>query len=145
MIRVLPGWATKPVGKGPPALHQPGYTVSVKRGGKVADVVCEGEPEPYAALLAFVRGLIWQEHLLYRLEWVPAAMIDARRELDGYVRAELGGPYGKPPFAIDYARYVPWATRLVRDPFNKPDEDVAAAVRFVGMLRLESEREAVAE
>src|SRR5262249_36624571 len=34
----------------------------------------------------------------------------------------------------------PWATRLVRKPFEQQADDVRTAVRLVGLLKLESER-----
>src|SRR5262249_53826422 len=78
-------------------------------------------------------------------EWVPGAQIEGRRELDGLVAAELGEPFAKSLLAIDLTRYVPWATRMVRKPFGESADDVRAAVRLVGLLRLESAREDLAD
>src|SRR5262249_26790301 len=41
----------------------------------------------------------------------------------------------------DPTRFTSWATRLVRMPFEQPTDDVRTAVRLVGFLKLESERE----
>jgi RNA polymerase sigma factor (sigma-70 family) len=126
-------------------LHHPEYTLTLKRSGKTTELVVKGESEPYAKLLHFFQSVAAQEYLVYRLEWVPAAMTEARFELDALVAAELGEPFALSPLAIDLSRYVPWATRLVREPFDKPADDVRTAVRLVGLLKLESEREYLAD
>jgi hypothetical protein len=115
-------------------LHQDEYELTLK-----------GKSEPYEKLLHFFRSVAEQEYLIYRLEWVPAAMTEGRRALDNLVAAELGEPFAKSLYAIDLKRFVPWATRLVRKPFGKSADDVRAAVRLVGLLRLESEREYLAD
>ena len=122
-------------------LHQDEYKLALKRGGKTIDRTMLGELEPYTKLLHYFRSVAAQEYLLYRLEHVPAAQVEARRELDNLVAAELGEPFAKSPLDIDLARYSPWATRLVRRPFEQSTDDVRAAVRLVGLLKLESERE----
>ena len=86
-----------------------------------------------------------QEYLEYRLEWAPPAQSHARVELDALVAAELREPFAKPLLAIDLNRYVPWATRLVRKPFGESADDVRSAVRLIGLLKLESEREYLAD
>jgi hypothetical protein len=128
-----------------PQLHHDRCEITLKRGGKPTRLVLAGESEPYAKLLTFFRSVAAQEYLTYRLGWVPAAMTEARRELDNRIGAELGEPVGKPPLAIDLTRYAPWATRIVRNPFGKSADEVRTAVRLVGLLRLESEREYLAD
>src|SRR5262249_47328291 len=113
--------------------------------GKTTNLTIKGVSEPYKKLLHFFRSLAAQEYLVYRLEWVPGAHAWARVELDALVAAELGAPSAKSPLAIDLARFVPWATRLVRRPFGESTDDVGSAVRLVGLLRLESEREHLAD
>jgi RNA polymerase sigma factor (sigma-70 family) len=126
-------------------LHQNEYELTVKRDGKTTELTIKGESKPYEKLLIFFRSVAEQEYLVYRLEWVPAAMIEGRRDLDNRVAAELNEPFAKPLLAIDLNRYVPWARRLVREPFGKSADDVRTAVRLVGLLRLESEREYLAD
>jgi hypothetical protein len=137
-------WLGKAAPKHPAALHWWEYTLTLKRDGKEVTVLCKDEQEPYKDLLTYLRGVSWQEFQLYRLESVSSARLDARRELDGYVRAELGERSVKSPDELDYGRYVAWATGLVRKPAGKPAEEVATAVRVVGLLKLESEREPLA-
>jgi hypothetical protein len=122
-------------------LHQDEYELALKRNGKTTDLTIKGQSEPYARLLHFFRSIAAQEYIIYRLERVPTAYVEARREVDALVAAELGEPFAKSPLAIDLTRYVPWATRLVRKPFGESADDVRAAVRLIGLLRLESERE----
>jgi RNA polymerase sigma factor (sigma-70 family) len=138
------GWLAK-APEERPQLHHDRFEITLRRGGKPARLVLEGESEPYAKLLTFFRSVAAQEDLIYRLEWVPAAMTEARRELDNLVAAELGEPFARPPLAIDLTRYAPWATRQVRNPFGKSADDVRTAVRLVGLLKLESEREHLAD
>ncbi|HJZ58573.1 MAG TPA: sigma-70 family RNA polymerase sigma factor [Gemmataceae bacterium] len=137
-------WLTKDA-KAVMQLHQDEYELALKRDGKTTDLTIKGESQPYGKLLHFFRSVAAQEYILYRLEWVPAAQVEARRELDNLVAAELGEPFAKSPLAIDMTRYAPWATRLVRKPFGESADDVRAAVRLVGLLRLESEREHLGE
>jgi hypothetical protein len=125
--------------------HPVTYEIALKRDGKTTEVSVKGEPNAYEALLHFFRSIARQEHLLHRLESVPAAMIEARRELDNLVGAELGEPYARSPFEIDLTRYTPWATRLVRKPLKQSTDDVRTAVRLVGLLKLEAERERLAD
>jgi RNA polymerase sigma factor (sigma-70 family) len=138
------GWLTKGA-KAVPQLHQDEYELAVKRGGKTTDLTIRGESGPYGKLLHFFRSVAAQEYVLYRLERVPAAQVEARRELDNLVAAELGEPFAKSPLAVDLTRYAPWARRLVRAPFGESADDVRAAVRLVGLLRLETEREHLAD
>lgn len=126
-------------------LHQSEYDLALKRDGKTVSLTIKGESEAYAKLLHFFRSVAAQEYILYRLEWVPAAQVEGRRELDDLVAAELGEPFAKPPLTIDLARFTPWATRLVRNPFEQPTDDVRTAVRLAGWLKLESEREYLAD
>jgi RNA polymerase sigma factor (sigma-70 family) len=126
-------------------LHQNEYELAIKRDGKTTDLTIKGESKAYEKLLLFFRSIAEQEYLIYRLEWVPAAMTEGRRDLDNLVAAELGEPVAKPFLTIDLNRYIPWARRQVRNPFEKPADDVRTAVRLVGLLRLESEREYLAD
>jgi hypothetical protein len=126
-------------------LHQNRYEIALKRNGKITKVSVEGESETYGKLLHFFESVAAQEYLIYRLEWVPTAMAEARVELDAMIAAELGEPFAKSFLAIDLARYTPWATRLIRNPFDKQTDDVRTAVRLVGLLKLESEREYLAD
>lgn len=126
-------------------LHQSEYELALKRDAKTTNLTIKGESEAYAKLLHFFRSVAAQEYILYRLDWVPAAQVEGRRELDDLVAAELGEPFAKSPFAIDLSRFTAWATRLVRKPFEQPTDDVRTAVRLVGWLKLESEREHLAD
>jgi hypothetical protein len=128
-----------------PQLHHDRCEITLKREGKPTRLVLAGESEPYAKLLTFFRSVAAQEDLIYRLEWVPAAMTEARRELDNLIAAELGEPFGKPLLAINLTRFTPWATRQVRQPFDKSADEVRTAVRLVGLLKLELEREYLAD
>jgi hypothetical protein len=65
--------------------------------------------------------------------------------MDGLVAAELGEPFAKSPYSIDLTRYAPWASQLVRSPFDEQADDVRTAVRLVGLLKRESERESLAD
>src|SRR5262249_5956845 len=134
-------WLGKEAPKDPPALLWSEYTLTLKRDGKTVTVLCKDEQEPYKALLTYLRGVSLQEFLLYQMESVPEAAPRARQMLDGYVRAELSERYARPVDEIDYARYAAWATGIVRKPAGNPDEEVMTAIRVVGLLRLESERE----
>ncbi len=137
-------WLGKAVEKEPLKLHQPNYALTLRRAGKEYRVACEGEPAPYTDLLKLARGLASQEFLAYRLEDVPNHAAYARYVLDTYARAELGGPYGKPLDHFDYARFGGWAKGVVRAAAARPPDDLAAAARLLGLLRLASEREALA-
>ncbi|MBN9118514.1 MAG: sigma-70 family RNA polymerase sigma factor [Planctomycetes bacterium] len=135
-------WLATPVEKGPPALHAPDYTLTLKRRGPTA-VSFAGEPKAYKELLHLFNSLAVQEDLLCRLE-SPAERSAARVELDAMVAAELREPFAPSIYAIDLNRYVPWAAELVRRPGDGQPDDVRTAVRLVGLLKLESEREALA-
>jgi hypothetical protein len=128
-----------------PQLHHERCEITLEREGKPTRLVLAGESEPYAKLLTFFRSIAAQEYLIYRLEWVPAAKTEARQELGNLIAAELGEPFGKPLLAIDLTRYTPWATRHVRNPFDKSADEVRTAARLVGLLKLESEREYLAD
>jgi hypothetical protein len=93
----------------------------------------------------FFQSVAAQEYITYRLEWVPAAQVEGRRELDNLVAAELGEPFARPPLTIDLTRFAPRATRLVRRPFGESTDDVRTAIRLIGLLRLESERAHLAD
>jgi RNA polymerase sigma factor (sigma-70 family) len=121
-------------------LHQEEYELTLKRGGKTTDLAFKGQSQPYAKLLHFFRSVAAQEYIIYRLDWVPSAHAEGRHELDNLVVTELGEQSAKPLLDIDLARFVPWATRYVRNPFGEPTDDVRTAVRLVGLLKLESER-----
>ncbi|VTR93817.1 sigma-70 family rna polymerase sigma factor : RNA polymerase sigma factor, sigma-70 family OS=Singulisphaera acidiphila (strain ATCC BAA-1392 / DSM 18658 / VKM B-2454 / MOB10) GN=Sinac_5383 PE=4 SV=1: Sigma70_r2: Sigma70_r4_2: HEAT_2: T2SG [Gemmata massiliana] len=110
----------------------------VKRTLKIA-----GESEVYPKVLHFFDSIAHQEHLLYRLEWVPETMADARRDLDNIIGGELGELIGRSQYVIDLTRFTPWAKRTVRNSFNKQVDEVRVAVRLIGLLKLESEREHV--
>jgi RNA polymerase sigma factor (sigma-70 family) len=138
------GWLQKAANE-KPQLHHDRCEITLKRQGKPTRLVLTGESEPYAKLVTFFRSVAAQEDLIYRLEWVPAAMAQARWDLDNLIAAELGEPFAKPLLAIDLARYIPWATRNVRNPFGKSADDVRTAVRLVGLLKLESERDYLAD
>jgi hypothetical protein len=135
------GWVTAAPAKEPLQFHQTKYALALRRAGANAEQAFEGEPQPYKDLLAFVRALTLQEFISYRLDEVPEHAVYARRALESDVRAELGDPPGLPPSRLDFARFGGWASRVVRAPDNRPAEDVAAAARLVGLLRLGSERE----
>jgi hypothetical protein len=145
-------WLGKPPAKGPPALHASGYAVTLRRNKETVardgwyDPPRAGRvPEPYQAVVAFAHALARQEALAARLESGPAAdRAAARYLLDTYVRAELGEPQGKPGYEFDFARFAPWAVALVRKPADHPADDVAAAVRLVGLLKPEDERDGLA-
>lgn len=134
-------WLAAAPAQEPLQLHQPKYKLTVHRGGKVTAREFEGEPRPYKELLTLARGLASQEFLAYQLEDVPGRSADARARLDSYVRAELGGAYGKPVDAFAYGRFGGWASRVVRAPASRPADDVATAARLVGLVRLASERD----
>jgi hypothetical protein len=139
-------WLGKAAPKHADRLHANEYTLTLKRDGKAVIVLCKGDQEPYKALLILLRDLFKQEFLLYLMESVPERGPTTRQLLDSYVRAELGERSAtKPIEELDYARYAGWATGLVRKPAGKPAEEVATAVRVVGLLRLESERKHLAE
>ncbi len=122
------------------------YTLTVKRKGQVRTIVIEGEKaEPYKSLVSFFRGVALQENLLYRLERVPEKVTETCRQIDEYVRAERGEPYGKPPFEIDLRRYRPMFSYYLRYPFDRPTEEVAPAVRLLGYLRSERDRGYIAD
>jgi RNA polymerase sigma factor (sigma-70 family) len=137
-------WLAK-AAKERPQMHHDRCEITLQRQGKATRLVLTGQSEPYAKLLTFFRSVAAQEYLIYRLEWVPVAMTEARRELDNLIAAELGEPFARPPLAIDLARYIRWATRQVRNPFDKSADAVRTAVRLVGLLKLESEREYLAD
>lgn len=135
-------WLAAAVEKGAPALHAPDYTLTLKRNGATA-VSFAGEPRAYKELLHFFNSLAVQEDLLCRLE-SPTERPLARVELDALVAAELGEPFAPSIYTLDLNRYVPWAAQLVRKPTDRAD-DVRTAVRLVGLLKLESERDALAQ
>jgi RNA polymerase sigma factor (sigma-70 family) len=133
-------------GKGILQLHAPTFTVTLKRKGKTQTVTLEGEQgEAYKSLVSFFYGITLQENLMYRLERLPPReQTEACQEIDRYVRAEKGGPYAKPLYEVDLGRYVATFQRYVRDPFTRSTDELAPAVRLLGHLRLESEREYLA-
>ena len=130
-----------------PRLHAAEYTITfshnagrvpIKRILKITD-----GSETYPKVLHFFQSIAHQEYLLYRLEWIPETMVEARRALDNIIGGELGESVGKSLYAIDLTRFVPWATRTVRNSFNKQVDEVRVAVRLIGLLKLEAEREHV--
>ena len=145
-------WLAKAAAKGPPALHASAYSLTLKRNKET--VAREGwydpprgerVPEPYQAVVAFAHAIARQEVLAARLESATVAeQAAARHLLDTYVRAELGEPQGKPGYEFDFARFAPWAAGLVQKPADRPADDVAAAVRLVGLLKSEDERDGLA-
>jgi hypothetical protein len=79
--------------------------------------------------------------VLYRLERAPVReQHGARREIEQYVRAERGEPYGKPMYEVDLRRYAPTFERYVRRPWDHSAEELAPGVRLLGHLRSESAR-----
>jgi RNA polymerase sigma factor (sigma-70 family) len=140
-------WLTAPGYEGP-AGHTDAtrYSLTLKRKGETRAIAIDGEKgEPYKSLQAFFHGIALQENLLYRLERLPGKeRADACRQIDEYVRAEQGGPYGKPPFEIDLRRYEPTFRRCVRYSFEHPREELVPAVRLLGHLRSAPEREYIA-
>jgi RNA polymerase sigma factor (sigma-70 family) len=140
-------WLTAPGYEGRVVqLHATTYTLTVKRYGKARTITFEGaKDEPYKSLLSFFRDIATQEYLLYRLERLPAReKYDACRQIDYYVRAERGAKYDKPPADLDLRRYVPTCQRYVRHAFQYSTEEVAPAVRLLGYLGSEADREYIA-
>jgi beta-lactamase regulating signal transducer with metallopeptidase domain len=142
-------WLTAPGGEGP-AMHTDAdeYKIALVREGKTRSITCEGErPEPYRSLIWFFRGLMYQENLLYRLGWLPyRERLDACRNIRAHVES-LEGKSGVmyPIFDIDYTRYLPTFTRVVRNPFGGGnEEELVTAIQLVTFLRAESEFEHVA-
>jgi hypothetical protein len=122
------------------------YTLTVKRKGQTRTIAIEGEKgEPYKSLVSFFRGVALQENLLYRLDRVPEKSKEACRQIDEFVRAERGEPYGKPPFEVDLRRYRPMFSYFLVTQFDRPTEEVAPAIRLLGHLRSERDRAHIAE
>jgi RNA polymerase sigma factor (sigma-70 family) len=140
-------WLTAPGHEGK-ATHTDATTctLSIKRKGKTRTITIDGEKdEPYQSLLAFFRGIAHQENLLYRLERLPGKeRFDACRQIEQYVLAEKGRPYGKPPSGLDLQRYVPTCQRYVRNAFTHSKEELLPALHLLGYLRIETEREYIA-
>lgn len=140
-------WLTAAGHEGPAnALHATKYTLAVKRKGKTRTVTLDGEKgEPYKSLVTFFHGIALQEDLVYRLERLPLREHnDACRQIELYVLAEKGGPYAKPLFEIDMRRYVPTFQRYVRNPHTHSREELTPALRLLGHLRSEIDREYIA-
>ncbi|MBP3956352.1 sigma-70 family RNA polymerase sigma factor [Gemmata sp. G18] len=130
-----------------PRLHAAEYTITLERNtGRVPikrTLKITGVSEGYRNVFHFFQSIAHQEFLLYRLEWLLNTMVEARRDLDNIIGGELGESIGKSLYAIDLTRFVPWATRTVRNSFNKQVDEVRVAVRLIGLLKLEAEREHV--
>ena len=135
-------WLTKD-SKSAPQIHSTKYTVTLKRNKETRAIVIEGgDDEPYRSLIFFFRGIALQENFMYRLERLPVReRNDAFRQIDQFVRAETGGPYGKPQCEIDLRRFLPTFQRCVRYAPHSSVEELAPAVRLLGHLRSEADRE----
>jgi RNA polymerase sigma factor (sigma-70 family) len=140
-------WLTAPGYEGRAThLHPTKYTLTIQRQGKRRTIILDGDKgEPYKSLITFFRGIAHQENLLYRLERLPAReKYAACREIEQYILAEQGKPYGKPTVPIDLRRFEPTFERYVRNPFTYSREELVPALRLLGYLRSASEREYIA-
>ncbi len=140
-------WLTAPADpKFPPHMHATKYVLTMKRHGQGQTLVFEGDRSAaYKALVTFFEDLARQENLLYRLERLPVReRHDACRQIGEYVLAESGRPYGKPPEGLDLRRYVPTCQRYVRFPYEHSREEILPALRLLGHVRSEADREYIA-
>jgi RNA polymerase sigma factor (sigma-70 family) len=140
-------WLTAPGHEGRAMhTHPTSYTLRLKRHGKTQNITIEGErPDPYKSLLSFFRDVAQQEYLRYCLERLPAKEHnEACRQIEQYILAENGGPYEKPPPELDLRCYVPMFRRYVSDPFTHSREELVPAVRLLGHLHYEAERDNIA-
>jgi hypothetical protein len=141
-------WLTAAVQKGQaPQLHAPKLTLSLSRKGAAPTVTLAGQDdETYGPLVKFFWGIAAQEHLVYRLERLPGReREDACREIGEMVQAEQGGPYSKPTYEIDLRRFLPMFQRHVRQSFSHSTEELIPAVRLLGHLRSEDDRQYIAD
>ncbi len=129
-------------GQAPP-LHATAYRLTLKRDGQEKTIACtERGAELYKPLLHFLDGIAVQERLVYRHDYLSGQEgTEAWQEVGRELAALRGEPYGKSPFDIDYARYLPIAIRNVRDHHGEPDEELVTAIRLIGHLKVKSELE----
>jgi hypothetical protein len=136
------GWLTV---KGPeglqPAMDAEVFTLTRKREGEELSVVCHlGWPEPYSSLLKELRGLATQERRVYLHDYVSGrAGTEAWQEIARELAALRGECYSKSPVPIEYERYLPIASRIIRNFQGENDDELIPAVRLAGHFRLESE------
>jgi hypothetical protein len=135
-------WLTAKGGEGRAThTHPTTVTVTITRAGKQHTVVCQGQrPAPYAALLHAIHGLATQERRIYLHDYVSGeAGAEAWAEIGRELAALRGDPYGKPPFQIDYGRYLPIARRILRPFYTGDDGELVPAVRLVGHFKVKGE------
>jgi hypothetical protein len=135
-------WLTADGGNGPATHTDAGTTtLTLRREGKQTSVTCHGErPEPYAALLRELGGLVIQERRVYLHDYVSGAEGTAAwREIGDELIALRGDRRDASLLPIDYDRYLPIARRIVHAFYNNHDAELIPAVRLVGQLKAKSE------
>jgi hypothetical protein len=135
-------WLTADGGDGPATHTDAGTTtLTLRREGKQMSVACHGErPEPYAALLRELGGLVVQERRVYLHDYVSGAEGTAAwREIGDELIALRGDRQAAPLLPIDYDRYLPIARRIVHAFYNNHDAELIPAVRLVGQMKAKSE------
>jgi hypothetical protein len=135
-------WLTADGGEGPATHTDAGTTtLTLRREGKQTTITCHGErPEPYAALLRELGGLVIQERRVYLHDFVSGADGTAAwREIGDELNALRGDGQAASLIPIDYDRYLPIARRIIHSFYNNQDAELIPAVRLVGQLKANSE------
>jgi hypothetical protein len=137
-------WLGRPVDE-PRYIHVVWYEFKLVREGRTLRARCHGRsPEPYEALVGFMRRLSAQEGLLYRLI-NPKARLSAWREIAAQLRRIEHGPAIPEPYEVlDYHRFVPEAKAVVAKPNGRPRDEIETAIKLLGLLKVESEWDRIA-
>jgi len=141
------GWFTVPASELPAPPGMSATEITMVRNGQTLSVTCHHRaPAPYASLLWFLRGVARQENLLYQITNLSSKHSwYAWDKIGSDVRAKRGKSGRAFPICdIDYTRYLPLCTTVVRNPSDYKREEVIAAIRLVTFLRAESEFDHIA-
>ena len=136
------GWLAKPGAVRQMIVDGTEYTLTLRRNGKRAALVCCGkQPKAYEDLIRFCRRIDRQETLLYQATIAEGRAVDGARAINGELDAMAGRPVTKPYAPVlDYHRLVPAYTQVLADPADRHSDVLVAAARLMGLLKIESQR-----
>ena len=119
------------------------YTMTVVRDGKATTTTCYGDQEQaYADLVRFLRRVNRQEWLLYQFGKDAGYRSDPERAIASELDALVPKPSTIKPYApvLDFHRFVPPLAAMLAAPAGRKSDELIAAARLMGYLRIESQR-----
>jgi len=155
-------WLAKPLKDPRQIIDAVELDVALSRGGQTQRLHCYGDPPaPYGPLAVFLLRVHRQEHLLYQLtKGSPDDQLHASREVAQELRAVEGAPLltraesrvrrGDPgarprrDAILDFYRFVEPFVEMLARPENRRHDEIVAAVKLLGYLRVEAQRASIA-